>query len=129
MKARKLTIRELGKIIREEVEAAGKDEVDIGGGTPNEEANKTKEVEASEYANTLEQEIDHMKANKIKEARALKIVRNARAAQIKLAESIKARKIAMKQAKLVSENRKLRAALRKERAAKGVKPTKPAAKK
>ena len=117
MKARKLSIRELGKIIREEVEAAGTDEVDLGGGTPNEEANKTDEVEASEYADTLEQEIDHMKAYKIKEARALAIAKKARAYQKALAESIKNKKTARAQARLVAENKKLKALIRRARAA------------
>lgn len=117
MKARKLSIRELGKIIREEVEAAGKDEVDLGGGTPNEEANKTDEIEASEYADTLEQDIDHMKAYKIKEARALAIAKKARSRQKALAESIKNKKVRLTQARLVAQNRKLKEALRRRIAA------------
>ena len=129
--ARKITIRELGKIIREEVEAAGKDEVDIGGGTPNEEANKTDEIEASEYAQTLEQEIDHMKAYKIKEAKAVAIAKKIRARRVALAESIKQKTADMAHAKVVAENKKLRIALRQAKAVAGVKPAakKPATKK
>jgi hypothetical protein len=113
--ARKLSIKELGRLIREEVEAAGKDEVDIGGGTPNEEANKTDEVEASEYADTLAQEIDHMKAYKIKEAKAVAFAQKMRARRLKLAEAIKRKKAALAHDEVVKENRRLRAALRKAR--------------
>ena len=122
--ARQLTIREIGKLIREEVEAAGKDEVDLGGGTPNEEAKKTDEIEASEYAQTLAQEIDHMKAYKIKEVRAIAIAKKIRARRKALAESIKTKRDALAKAKLVAENKQLRAALRKEKAVKAVKDVK-----
>ena len=127
--ARKITIRELAKIIREEVEAEGKDEVDIGGGTPNEEAKKTDEVEASEYSQTLEQEIDHMKAYKIKEAKAIAFAKKVRARRKSLAESIKRKRKVLAHAKLVAENKKLRAALRQAKAVAGVKPQKKVAKK
>lgn len=119
--ARKITIKELGNIIREEVEAAGKDEVDIGGGTPNEEAKKTDEIEASEYADTLAQEIDHMKAYKIKEAKAVALAKKIRARRKKLAEAIKRKREELEKAKLVAENKKLRAALRQAKAVKDVK--------
>lgn len=111
--ARKLTINDLERIIREEVEAAGKDEVDLGGGTPNDAANKTKEVEACDYADTLEQQVNHMKAYKIKEEKALRIAKAAREKRLALEESIKTKKEALEKKKLVEENKQLKEKLRK----------------
>jgi len=110
--ARKLSMKELGQLIREEAEVAA------GGKDVQSVAKKTKEVEADEYADTLEKEKDHLsdvelnkglKENKLKEHKLLRYAKALRAQRIKLQQEVKRRQVK----KLVAENKKLKAALKK----------------
>lgn len=76
----KLSIGQLKKIIAEEKAAHI---VDV-----EKHAKKTKEVEADEYADTLEKEIDHAKAMKIKEAKLVSELKKVRETLRKLDEVI-----------------------------------------
>lgn len=68
----KLSVAALQKIIAEEKGKLGP----IGDVTK--EPKKTKEVNADEYAGTLEKEIDHLKAMKVKEASMIKDLKKLR---------------------------------------------------
>lgn len=65
----KLTVEQLKRMIAEEKASMGDVE---------KVAKKTKEVDADDYADTLEKDIDHLKAMKIKEAKLLKQLKSIR---------------------------------------------------
>jgi hypothetical protein len=66
----KLTVEKLRDIIREEKEKLAS--------TPEEAANDVEEVDAGDLAKTLEQQIDYVKALKIKEARYMRKAKRLR---------------------------------------------------
>ena len=77
-KVKKLTTEMLRRLVLEEKAKYEKDLKKV--------AKKTKEVEADEYAHTLEKEIDHLAVLKIKEAQAksdLKRIAEAKAKALK----------------------------------------------
>ena len=78
----KLTSKMLRKIIEEEASRFGKED-------PTEDAAKdTEEVDADEYADSLEKKIDYEKALKIEEARLRARFKRVRENRIKLRKSI-----------------------------------------
>ncbi len=87
----KLTVADLQRIISEEKGKLGP-MGDVG-----KEAKKTKEVQADKYADTLEKDVDHLKAMKVKEAallQGLKKLREemkAKAQRVQEAKSTKAK--------------------------------------
>jgi hypothetical protein len=66
----KLTVEKLRDIIREEKEKLAS--------TPEEAANDVEEVDAGDLAKALEQQIDYVKALKIKEARYMRKAKRLR---------------------------------------------------
>lgn len=110
--ARKLSMKELGQLIREEAEVAA------GGKDVKSAVSDTEEVEADEYADTLEKEKDHLsdvelnkglKENMHKEKKVLRYAKALRAERVKIQREMKRRQVK----KLVAENKKLKAALKK----------------
>lgn len=91
-KTKKLTIPMLQKLIREEKEAFLADkkkfEKDV-----HDAAKKTEEVDADEYADTLEKEVDFQAALKIKESQLVKSLNQIRS---QLQESRKRVKVLVK---------------------------------
>lgn len=110
-KVRQIGLKELGKIIRETADEAEKG--------LKKAVSDTDEVEADEYADTLDKPKDHLadvelnkglKEVKAKEAKAIQVAKAFRAKRLKLEEKAKI-------AKLVAENKKLKAHIRSKRAA------------
>jgi len=83
----KLSVGALRKMIAEEKASIS----DV-----SKEAKKTKEVEADDYADTLEKDVNHLKAMKVKEARLIKQLKSIRetmkAKSMKVNETRKKRK-------------------------------------
>jgi hypothetical protein len=79
----KLTKQRLHQMIREEA-------ANIGGTgeSPEDRAKDTKEVDADEYAGTLEKDIDFMKALKIEESRVVKRLKAIREKKNEVASRI-----------------------------------------
>ncbi len=111
-KARQIGLKELGKIIREEADKA--DNKDLKKAVAD-----TDEIEADEYADTLEKPKDHLsdvelnkglKEAKAKEDKAIRFAKSLRAKRLKL-------EARAKMVKLVAENKKLKAHIRSKRAA------------
>ena len=84
-KVRKLTPEFLYKLVMEEKDKLEKDLIAV--------AKKTKEVDADEFADTLEKHVDHLAVLKIKEERLTKQIRQIqeerKALHIKIRESKK----------------------------------------
>ena len=94
MATRKLSMKELGQLIREEAEVAA------GGKDVESVAKKTKEVEADEYADTLEKDKDHLsdielnkglKENMYKEKKLLRYAKALRTERVKIQQEMKKR--------------------------------------
>jgi hypothetical protein len=86
-KVYKLTVGGLRKIIQEESQALKKEAAAFGEIRDVEkEAKKTREVDADEYADTLEKELNQLKAQKVQESKLLsdlKTLRESMRARIK----------------------------------------------
>jgi hypothetical protein len=80
--ARKLTSSMLEKIVKEEVAKIHKAK------TPAEAAKATKEIKASEFAGTIENQVDFLKALKIEEARLVKRLEKIREQKKIIADKI-----------------------------------------
>jgi hypothetical protein len=80
--ARKLTSRMLEKIVKEEVAKIHKSK------TPAEAAKCAKEVDAGEFAGTIENQVDFLKALKIEEARLVSRLNKIREQKKTLADKI-----------------------------------------
>ena len=112
---KKLSIKELGKFIREEAaKADGLKDVKTA-------VDDTDEVEADEYADTLEKPKDHLagvelnkglKENKAKQVQVTKYLRSLKSKAVKITQKLKESKAAQKVRKLEEENKKLRAKIR-----------------
>lgn len=76
----KMSVKQLKQMIAEEKAAYVADVSKV--------AKKTKEVEADEWSDTLEKDVDHLKALKIKEARLLRDLKKLREEKKKLDEVI-----------------------------------------
>lgn len=94
----KLSMAGLKKIIAEEKVALMKESTKSGFGPVGDvtkEPKKTKEFDASEFADSLEKEIDHLKAAKVHEAKLLlklkRLREQMRASHRKIEESKRAR--------------------------------------
>lgn len=89
-RVRRITPSVLRKIVVEEAQNMQTEAVTGGDLTPTEKV-EAEEVEASDYAGSLEKDIDHIKALKIHERRLIKKIK-----QIREAKSILANRIASK---------------------------------
>jgi hypothetical protein len=78
----KLTSSQLRKIIEEEANKFG-DEEDV-----EKAAAETEEVDADEFADTLDKKIDYVKALKIEEARLIKRIKKIRESKAKVLKTI-----------------------------------------
>lgn len=97
----KLSMEGLKKIIASEKMNLVRESGGFGPvGDVTKEPKKTKEVDADEYASTLEKEIDHLKAAKVHEARLLvklkRLREKMRDSQRRIEESKKTKKSASK---------------------------------
>ncbi len=110
--ARKIGLKELGKIIREEADKAENKDL-------KKAVADTEEVEADEYAGTLEKPEDHLSTVELN--KGLKEVKAKEVKAIKLAKSFRAQRLRLeakaKMAKLVAENKKLKAHIKGKKAA------------
>lgn len=79
----KLTSEVLKRIIEEEVGKFGKER------DTEKEANKTDEVDADEYADTLEKKIDYAKALKVEETRLLTRLKKIQETRQRVLKSLK----------------------------------------
>ncbi len=83
MSVRKMSVSELNTLIKETIE-------EMSGVTDVEDAGKkTREIDADEWADTLEKKIDMKKALKIKEHKALLYLESIRREQMAIEESLK----------------------------------------
>ena len=89
-RVRRITPDFLKKIVMEEAQKLKKESVEGGELTPAEKVD-AEEVDASEYAGSLEKDIDHIKALKIHEKRLIRKIK-----QIREAKNILANRIASK---------------------------------
>lgn len=89
-RVRRITPDFLKKIVIEEAQKLRKESVEGGELTPAEKVD-AEEVDASEYAGSLEKDIDHIKALKIHEKRLITKIK-----QIREAKNILAKRIASK---------------------------------
>tara|TARA_R100000005_G_C4800986_1_gene92606 strand:- start:115 stop:396 length:282 start_codon:yes stop_codon:yes gene_type:complete len=89
-RVRRITPDFLKKIVIEEAQKLRKESVEGGELTPAEKVD-AEEVDASEYAGSLEKDIDHIKALKIHEKRLITKIK-----QIREAKDILAKRIASK---------------------------------
>ena len=89
-RVRRITPSVLRKIVVEEAQNMQTEAVTGGDLTPTEKV-EAEEVEASDYAGSLEKDIDHIKALKIHERKLIKKIK-----QIREAKSILANRIASK---------------------------------
>jgi hypothetical protein len=80
--ARKLTSSMLEKIVKEEVSKIHRAK------TPAEAAKHTKETKASDYAGTIEHQVDFLKALKIEESRLVKRLEKIREQKKEIATKI-----------------------------------------
>lgn len=85
---RKLTPEMLRSIVLEEMKKLREENLSKKQKTPAEVADDTREVEAGEYADTLEKHIDMLKALKVKEAKLRSALKNLDEQKQKLIKKI-----------------------------------------
>lgn len=86
-RVRRITPNFLKKIVVEEAQKIQNESIEGGELTPTEKVD-AEEVDASEYAGSLEKDIDHIKALKIHERRLIRKIKKIREAKTILANRI-----------------------------------------